>query len=82
MFKTPIFRRVEKIVDSIVTSPTLALPYSQFRDWLIRLGLLVDFLLILTAYYFRRGTANVVDRMFSPGFSSIDLLTRPFFESR
>jgi hypothetical protein len=65
MLKTPIFRRDERTVDGVITSPTLALTYSQFRDCLIRLGLAVGFLLILTCYCFRRGTANVVDRKFS-----------------
>jgi hypothetical protein len=65
MLKTPIFRQDERIVDGVVTSPTLALTYSQFRDCLVCLGLLIGFLLILTCYCFRRGTANVVDRKFS-----------------
>jgi hypothetical protein len=77
MLKIPIFRRDERIVGSVVTSPTLALTYSQFRDCLIRLGLLVGFLLILTCYCFRRGTANVVDREFFPR-ASLTLLTWPF----
>ncbi|KAH6714804.1 hypothetical protein BKA61DRAFT_674126 [Leptodontidium sp. MPI-SDFR-AT-0119] len=57
MLMTPIFRRA----DGVVTSPTLALTYSQFRDCLNRLGLAAGFLEKLTSYCFRRGTANVVD---------------------
>ena len=80
MLKTPIFRQDERTVDGVVTSPTLALTYSQFRDCLVRLGRAVGFLLILTCYCFRRGTANVVDRK-SSGTSrgSTALLTGPFF---
>ncbi|KAL5315971.1 hypothetical protein ACEPPN_016845 [Leptodophora sp. 'Broadleaf-Isolate-01'] len=58
MLKTPIFRRA----DGVVTSSTLALTYSQFRDCLNRLGLAAGFLEKLTSYCFLRGTANVVDR--------------------
>jgi Protein of unknown function (DUF3435) len=79
MLKTPIFRQDERTVDSVVTSPTLALTYSQFRDCLVRLGRAVGFLLILTCYCFRRGTANVVDRkssVTSRGYTT--LLTGPF----
>ena len=65
MLKIPIFRQDEKTVDSVVASPTIALTYSQFRDSLIRLGRAVGFLLTLTCYCFRRGTANIVDRKFS-----------------
>ncbi|KAL5315253.1 hypothetical protein ACEPPN_017905 [Leptodophora sp. 'Broadleaf-Isolate-01'] len=60
--KTPIFRQDKKPADSVVTSPTLALTYSQFRDYLNRLGHKAGFLEKLTSYWFRRGTANVVDR--------------------
>jgi len=62
MLKTLIFRRDERVADGVVTSPTLALTYSQFRDCLNRLGLAAGFLEKLTSYCFRRGTANVVDR--------------------
>ncbi|KAH6696617.1 hypothetical protein BKA61DRAFT_622814 [Leptodontidium sp. MPI-SDFR-AT-0119] len=58
MLKTLIFRRA----DGVVTSPTLALTYSQFRDCLNHLGLAAGFLEKLTSYCFRRRTANVVDR--------------------
>jgi hypothetical protein len=79
MLKIPIFRQNEKIMDNVVTSPTLAFIYSQFRDSLIRLGLAVGFLLILTCYYFRRGIANIVDRKFSYRlFVYISLLTGLF----
>lgn len=63
--KTPIFRQDEKAADGVVTSPTPALTYSQFRDYLNRLGLAAGFLEKLTSYCFRRGTANVVDRKYS-----------------
>ncbi|KAH6661772.1 FluG domain-containing protein [Halenospora varia] len=62
MLKTPIFRRDKRAANGVVTSPTLALTYSQFRDCLNRLGLAAGFLEKLTSYCFRRGTANVVDR--------------------
>ncbi len=62
--KTPIFRRDERTADGCVTSLETALPYSQFRDCLNRLGLAAGFLEKLTSYCFRRGTANVVDRKF------------------
>ena len=65
MLKIPIFRQDEKTVDGALISSTLALTYSQFRDSLIRLELAVGFLLTLTYYCFRRGTANIVDRKFS-----------------
>lgn len=54
--KTPIFRRDEKTADDIITSPTLALTYSQLRDCLNRLGLAAGFLEKQTSYCFRRGT--------------------------
>lgn len=60
--KTPIFRRDELATDGYITSSGTALPYSQFRDCLNRLGLAAGFLEKLTSYCFRRGTANVVDR--------------------
>ncbi|TVY12529.1 hypothetical protein LARI1_G009432 [Lachnellula arida] len=60
MLKMPIFRRDERIADE--GSPETALPYSQFRDCLNRLGRAAGFKEILTSYCFRRGTANVVDR--------------------
>jgi hypothetical protein len=63
--KTPIFRRDERTADGVITSPTLALTYSQFMDGLNRLGLAAGFLEKLTSYCFRRGTANVVDRRFA-----------------
>ncbi|KAL5329359.1 hypothetical protein ACEPPN_002871 [Leptodophora sp. 'Broadleaf-Isolate-01'] len=62
MLKTLIFRQDEKATDSVSTSSTPALTYSQFRDCLNRLGLAAGFLEKLTSYCFRRGTANVVDR--------------------
>lgn len=65
MLKIPIFRRDKRAADGVVTSPTLALTYSQFRDCLNRLGLAAGFLEKLTSYCFRRGTANVVDRKYS-----------------
>lgn len=69
MLKIPIFRQDETTVDGVVTSPTLALTYSQFRDSLIRLRRAVGFLLTLTCYCFRCGTANIVDREFPVNFS-------------
>jgi hypothetical protein len=63
--KTPIFRRDEDIVDEGMPSPETALPYSQFRDCLNRLGRTAGFKETLTSYCFRRGTANVVDRKLS-----------------
>ena len=49
---TPIFRRDNDD----------ALPYSQFQEYLNRLGRAAGFKEKLTSYCFRRGTANVVDR--------------------
>ena len=60
--KTPIFRQYERPVDVCTTSLEDALPYSQLRDSLIRLGVAAGFKDRLTSYCFRRGTANVVDR--------------------
>ena len=65
MLKTSIFRRGERAADGVVTSPTLALTYSEFRNCLNRLGLAAGFLEKLTSYCFRRGTANVVDCKYS-----------------
>jgi Protein of unknown function (DUF3435) len=62
--KTPIFRRDKRTLDGAVTSPPLALTYSQFRDYLNRLRLAAGFLEKLTSYCFRRKTTNVVDRKF------------------
>ncbi|KAH7370272.1 hypothetical protein BKA65DRAFT_589640 [Rhexocercosporidium sp. MPI-PUGE-AT-0058] len=61
MIKTPIFRQDERPATGVITSLTLALTYSQYRDCLNRLGLATGFLEKLTSYCFRRGTANVVD---------------------
>jgi Protein of unknown function (DUF3435) len=60
--KTPIFRRDERTADKGIPSLETALPYSQFRDCLDRLGRTAGFKETLTSYCFRRGTANVVDR--------------------
>ncbi|KAH6708819.1 hypothetical protein BKA61DRAFT_490535, partial [Leptodontidium sp. MPI-SDFR-AT-0119] len=62
ILKTLIFRQNKKLANGVVTSLTLALTYSQFRDYLNRLRLAAGFLEKLTSYYFRRGTANVVNR--------------------
>ncbi|TVY14767.1 hypothetical protein LARI1_G008250 [Lachnellula arida] len=62
MLQMPIFRRDERMADKGIPSPETALPYSQFRDCLNRLGRAAGFKEILTSYCFRRGTANVVDR--------------------
>ncbi|KAF8846611.1 hypothetical protein BDZ45DRAFT_787526 [Acephala macrosclerotiorum] len=61
MLKTPIFRRNKRTADGVITSLTLALIYSQFKDCLNRLGLATNFLEKLTNYCFRRRTANIVD---------------------
>jgi hypothetical protein len=63
--KTPIFRRDERTPDRSIPLPETALPYSQFKDCLNRLGRAAGFKETLTSYCFRRGTANVVDRMLS-----------------
>jgi hypothetical protein len=63
--QTPIFRRDEYIMEEGIPSPETALPYSQFRDCLNRLGRAAGFKETLTSYCFRRGTANVVDRKLS-----------------
>jgi hypothetical protein len=63
--KTPIFRRDEPTADGCITSPEVALPYSQFYNCLNRLGRAAGFQEKLTSYCFRRGTANVVDRKLS-----------------
>jgi hypothetical protein len=72
--KTPIFRRDEE----------RALPYSQFKHCLNRLGLAAGFKERLTSYCFRRGTANVVDRKFVRGSSTRRQrsLTQTFVVSR
>jgi hypothetical protein len=50
--KTPIFRRDELATDRCITSVETALPYSQFRDCLNRLGLAAGFQEKLTSYCF------------------------------
>jgi Protein of unknown function (DUF3435) len=60
--KTPIFRRNKRTADKGIPSPQTAVPYSQFRDYLNRLGRAAGFKETLTSYCFRRGTANIVDR--------------------
>lgn len=65
ILKTLIFRQDKKPANSVVTSPILALTYSQFRDYLNRLGLEAGFLEKLTSYYFRYRTANIINHKYS-----------------
>jgi hypothetical protein len=58
--KPPIFRK-QRAGSGCPISAEDALPYSQLRDGLIRLGLAAGIRDRLTSYCFRRGTANVVD---------------------
>jgi hypothetical protein len=73
--KTPIFRRDERTSDRRIPSLETALPYSQFKDCLNRLGRTAGFKETLTSYCFRRGTANIVDRKLSVAAQEGDHLT-------
>jgi hypothetical protein len=67
ILKTPIFCRDERTPEG--PSLEMALPYSQFRNCLNRLGRAAGFKETLTSYCFRRETTNVVDYKLSCGIS-------------